>query len=590
MMRKILAKPIIVCLLLSLLLSIFTGCTKSSEKDLKADLGEPKVSEETSKYPAYLNMNSEFPIVKEGNNVTLTVACTQRDADGGDVEDIWFWKWASKTMNIKLDVTHILVSTLADRKQIMFASGDIPDVMYMFNLTPVELVKYGQIDKQLLAFNDYLNPELMPAASWWFEDMPELYPACTCPDGNMYTLPLILSTGVESIPNTGANYINKTWLKEINMDSPETFDEFVEMLKKFKEEDPGKVGKDKVIPLGGAPGGNLGIYILNSLGFINDHGYGLRAGLRNGEVVIPCGDETFKEYLKIFNSFIKEGFMAKDVFTKPAVQSRAEAAEGLNGFLQSVPYTVQPEVERYTQWIVATPLTSEFNPNRQWLSNFPITIGRFIVNVKTKYPEVIARLADFYYTDKGAIYKQVGPPANSEDTLGIVEGYTVDEKTGEILFPLERADEAGTKHNYNWGKIFPNVAPLGNHAYSMYDKSVNLSPCLAQQLYGAPVRKHEWDLSTGEGAYRSEVVRVLVPLMVPTIPTILYFNQEETERITDLQVVLKNYVEAEVAKFITGERPIEEFDQYLKELKGMGIEEFRDIYARAYENYKKQLK
>ena len=75
----------------------------------------------------------------------------------------------------------------------MFVSGDIPDVMIGFGFSTSQLVKYGQVEGQLLALNDYITPEIMPYLSQWFEDYPEYEALCTAPDGNIYSFPCFMA-------------------------------------------------------------------------------------------------------------------------------------------------------------------------------------------------------------------------------------------------------------------------------------------------------------------------------------------------------------------------------------------------------------
>lgn len=63
----------------------------------------------------------------------------------------------------------------------------------------------------------------------------------------------------------------------------------------------------------------------------------------------------------------------------------------------------------------------------------------------------------------------------------------------------------------------------------------------------------------------------------------------DLERINELSTSIGDYVKMMEAKFITGEEPIENFDNYVKELKNLGIEEYIGIYQNAYDDYFKNL-
>jgi len=50
----------------------------------------------------------------------------------------------------------------------------------------------------------------------------------------------------------------------------------------------------------------------------------------------------------------------------------------------------------------------------------------------------------------------------------------------------------------------------------------------------------------------------------------------------ELRSVIDPYIEAEVAKFITGARSLDEFDAFQAELDGLGIDELEGIYVDYY--------
>ena len=72
--------------------------------------------------------------------------------------------------------------------------------------------------------------------------------------------------------------------------------------------------------------------------------------------------------------------------------------------------------------------------------------------------------------------------------------------------------------------------------------------------------------------------------MVTTFPN-AYMDDETNARYSDLFTVIFNYVNEESAKFIVGQRPLEETDQFFEELKALGIEEYEEIVREFYANF-----
>lgn len=103
----------------------------------------------------YAQWGANLPIVPEGEeSITLTVAVPQRAQDV-DWKENWFWNWAEKAMNIHFEVEQIPDSGAGERKNLMLASGTLPDILWGINLSQADLLKYGQNEHQLLAINEY---------------------------------------------------------------------------------------------------------------------------------------------------------------------------------------------------------------------------------------------------------------------------------------------------------------------------------------------------------------------------------------------------------------------------------------------------
>ena len=95
-------------------------------------------------------MDSELPIVKDGEKVTVTLISTQSDSYPSKPEDIWLWEYMRRAMNIDLQVEHVLQSAQEERLNLMMVSGDLPDILIGFGLDTTKLIRYGSVEKQLL--------------------------------------------------------------------------------------------------------------------------------------------------------------------------------------------------------------------------------------------------------------------------------------------------------------------------------------------------------------------------------------------------------------------------------------------------------
>lgn len=120
-------------------------------------------------------------------------------------------------------------------------------------------------------------------------------------DGKVYAIPII-SDGAANI----SLLVRQDWLDKLNIKMPATVDEFVDMLKAFKEKDPGGNGKDKNMPLtidGSVP-------LVNNL----EGAFGIPNAWNDvgGKLTPQVFDPAFKDYLTFMTDLYKQGLLDKE--------------------------------------------------------------------------------------------------------------------------------------------------------------------------------------------------------------------------------------------------------------------------------------
>ena len=531
--------------------------------------------------PDYLNTDLDYPVVAEGTDITIRVLAEQHDTYGRDVDSVWFWKWATERMNIKFDVTLVPWAQLTERKNLMFAAADLPDLLLGMGwpgLTPDELVRYGQIEGQLMVLNDYID-EYMPTLLKFFDKYPSMKSAATAPDGNIYTIPCYVSDE-RNIADTARIYIRSSWLEEAGMETPNTLDEFTAMLRKFKELHP------ESVPLtGGEQFYDERFYVLNALGYVGTDSLGVEPMLRNGEATIPCGEPDYIHYLETLNTWYTEGLMDENYFTNDVTMIGAQVDTGIAGTSPNMPFVFTTNPDIYLDYWACLPLTSEWNDTKTWPRVNNYIIGQCCFSSKTKYPELLASFMDFFYTDMGAIYGTFGPAADSEDTLGMIGGYYIKEDGSAGYVDVDNG-KFSNQYEYRMAVVSPcHNSHIGNYGGSIDDPECPEFDNLMQKIAGAPIQPIELDLPDGGEFAKHSLILNLMPYVVDQYPTNLYMDEAVNVRMTDLKTVIKNYVRTECAKFITGIRPLSEFEDYLKALHDIGYDEYKQICVDAYQAY-----
>ena len=100
----------------------------------------------------------DWPIVKDGEKLTVSVATKRSEQYGKDPDQQWFWIWSETYSGIDFEVDQILSTAVDERKSLMFASGDLPDLLFGINLDTSELVRYGMGEGMLLDLTPLHHP------------------------------------------------------------------------------------------------------------------------------------------------------------------------------------------------------------------------------------------------------------------------------------------------------------------------------------------------------------------------------------------------------------------------------------------------
>jgi len=576
-MKKIFSLLLIIAMTLGLLAGCGSGGTSSDSTSVTKSTGS---TEETggSDTVGYINTESQWPIVNEPT--TLKVTLLQSTADSvGDPMNRWFWQWITEKSGIHFEFNLIDESAREEKVNLMFASDSLTDVMMMLSITNDEVAKYAGKEQMLMPLNDLID-QYAPNIASWFEQYPEVKAASTYVDGNIYTLPIDSSLEYGQFYYTLRGWINQEWLDALNLEVPQTLDEFYDTMVAFRDNDPNGNNLQDEIPISFEPGG-LNRYIYSSMGVmlggglmsLNDQSY--RPAILNGEAMIPANNpEVYLNYLTFMNKLYSEGLMDPDTYTLTTTQVQAKAADNTIG----VHFSAGPHAlmsAGYENWISLAPLTSEWNDIKQWPTSVNITPGAFVISADCKYPEAAIRLADWLFTPEAAMYCYYGPPQDSEDLLDGYEGWWFDGDQGPV-FNLPEPYQDNLSYMINEVALLASQHP-GIAAPSWgIQEIMDFSPA-----EGSPGASQHW-----RNSMNSQNIKDYYTEVFPNV----YYDVETNDRLKELEVPIADYIKNMEARFITGSEPLSNFDNYMDQLKTLHIDEMEQIYKDAYASYQEALK
>lgn len=514
------------------------------------------------------------------HDVTLTIGLgLNSSASDWSLETNWFFNWAMEKSGLNFEFETVQASAMSEKKALMFASDELPDALWGFNITPVEMVKYGCDEGQLMPINEYMTKEVMPNLSAWMEAYPEMYKAITALDGSIFSLPFFYKV---SRPAGGAIrvFISSAYLKELGKEKPKSLEELTDVLYAFKAAHP------DLVPIGAAAGGDFDIrdYFLNALGYLNDgwdydNDFGMAVTLRNGKLVIPCADPTFYEFLKLMHQYYEDGIIYKDYFLLDNDTVNADLTNNLAMLQEGL--TIGDTYEDWIKWEAAYPLTSEWNDEPQWLDAYLFECGGFVVSSGCEHPVELMKFMDFFYSDLGVVWTWNGPCKGHPDAEGWEQAaYYYNDENQFVSVAVENG-----LYNSGWARGLHLNLPTGicvgvNGSSLNPDLSTETQLCKAAA--GLEDTSFAWDVTGSKDNYfRASMEEFVMPYETGEFPFYVYMSSEQASRVSELKTVIGPYVQNQVAEFITGVRSLDEFDQFVSELEGMGIREYEEIYRTA---------
>ena len=524
--------------------------------------------------PEYLNMDSLRPLVKDGEEVTLKVVVVREASATSDVNNLWMVKFLEEEMNVNLEIEEVSEENSSERKNLMLAADDMPDLILGIPFTNDDIVKYGVEGGQLLPVSDYFSEELTPNILRTLEENPDAKDALTANDGKQYMLPFIDQKRIGAGDTIGSQrvFIDTTFMEAAGItEAPTTLDGFVDMLRAFKELDPSVMGVDEVYPLVSVSGLET-LMFMNSFGWTTSDPYGASWDEETKSVVVPALTEKFADYIKLYHTLYSEGLIHPDYYTIDETTTRGLFAGNQVGVVGDwAPYLSIPT--RFDDFIAVPALSSQYCPDGMVTQQRGYQSALAVISADTEYAELILKMFDYFYSEEGSIYCYAGPKAESDDTLGIVKGYVLGDNKDLAYQDVIDGDYSD------------------NYAYQLNGAwLIQKLPCNRDLGYRGALKTlgvddlPELDLTNPDDNYRYICYEAQKDHLVAGLPD-FYGSADDVERYTDLYTSLSTYGANEVAKMIVGERPIEEADQLCGELMDMGGDEYLELIQKLYADY-----
>lgn len=504
----------------------------------------------TSEKESDVEVNKEgFPIVDEELTMTMIAPGTAQSPDWGEMDVLQ--EYAEKT-NIDFKFNTPPADDFDTNLNLAFSSGDIEDIIYgaeTDDLTPAMEVDYGE-QGILLPLEDLID-EYAPNIKAQLEENPEIEKSITTTDGHIYALPQI-SEGHRSIWKSPMWY-NGDWLDELEVDElPETTDEFYELLKRFRDEDPNGNGEEDEVPLVDIDMDSIGPWFMAAFG-VKDQG----VVEDDGEVKYGPTTQGYKKYLEYMHKLYDEDLLDSETFSQSDEEKQAKGQNNRLGVFSDYfsYFTTGQDPEEATNNPMFKPLTSSESEEPIAPVNDGIQRGTFALSKDNPSPEASIRWLDYFYSEEGGAYLDQGPE-------GKLWEWNEDE--------TKRVD------------LEEDTIPDGYEDSEDYRASLTPAYGIAAPYLVKDIEKEE--PSVTDVFTEAETEEKMEPYGEVPFPKV-YLTPEEQKEINTIEMDLESYVEQMEAKFITGVEPMSNWDDYVETIKGMNIDRYVEIYQDAYDRW-----
>jgi putative aldouronate transport system substrate-binding protein len=468
-----------------------------------------------------------------------------------------FWSELAKRTNVTLQPTVIPYSDYNQKRSVMVSAGNAPMIIpKTYHPDEEAYIASGAI----LPVSDYLD--LMPnfkdkLAKWNLQgDLDQLREA----DGKFYLLP-----GLHQ--DVWVDYsiaVRTDILQKLNIATPQSWDDVHAMLRTMKAAYPNQYPFSDRWSQPPNPGANALLSVLGS-------SYGLYTGwsyqhstwdAKSGKFLYTGATDQYKQMLQYLNTLVSEKLMDPESFTQSDDQALQKFANGQSFVISA---NAQEVVNHYRKNIAHIPGAT--------VQKIPVPLGPtgatkqglrtengVMISSKARNSKNFVAMMQFidwlWYSDAGELFAKWG-----------VEGTTY---TGSV--------DDGTF------KLAPDVTWAGLNPAGTKNLQVNYGFSNGVFAYGGSTRLLDSQFPQEELAFQSVMnSRQTLPLPPPHP-----LSADSREQATLWETNLKDYVNQQTLKFILGQRPLSQWDQYVAELKGRNSDQYINLVNQAYQDYKQK--
>lgn len=523
---------------------ILTGCNSGTGNSTDGnDDGGNSIPLEDRVAEAY-----ELPLVSEPLSITFATV-ENADISNSYNENLPAFQELEKRTGIHVNFEAAPADQYNTTMQTRLAAAkDLPDLIRV----PDDPIRYAT-GGVIIPIDDLIG-DYAPNIISLFKERPEVKKAMVAPNGRIYTLSAVVDA--RSMVNLNGIGMRKDWLETLNLKEPDTIDEWYDVLVAFKDGDPNGNGKKDEIPLLAMNINGLykiawsyGLHLALSDGWYPDE---------NGDIVYEWIDPKMKEWLQEMNKWYEAGILDPDMDIQNRDKFTAKAIGDVGGV------SVSDMTMQFPQW------------NERMINDFPH--ARWEGIVPPEGPNGHRMMEQEQPTEN--IHYAITKDCENPKVLIQWLDYMFASEEGEILMG-------------NFG--------LEGLSYEMVDGEPQFTDYILKSEFGSGIAQASLGVNGSFPRilmremieqrflqYDGEVAQsnIATKYYVSSFPRVLA-SKEESDSFTGIMADITTYKDEMIIKFIQGIESLDKFDEYVKSIEGLGIEDAIKIKQDQYDRYMK---
>ncbi len=509
-----------------------------STVEAAASMEEPEVPEEEA-------FEYVLPLTEGGETLTMFAITNSNVTDNiGSLQNHQIYVEAEKVTGVHVEMDEVMMETSANQFALVIASGDWPDMVRSARY-PAGITSAYEEDI-ILDLADYM--EYAPNYARILENNPDVAKNVKTDDGNMLQMyALNAFNGEFTVPVLEGPVIRSDLLSALNLEVPDTVDALHDVLTAFKAEydldDPLYVGNNAFAANGflmGAFDASADLYQVD------------------GQVKYGPAEEEFREFLETMTAWYQEGLLNSDFYSyddnpmSPVTETKKR--EGAIGVFNAPASNLSAYCSDTVSY-QGMPILGNDQGENHFIGSIVVDTGKgMTITTTCSNIELAVRWCDFWYSDEGRLLSNYG-----------IEGITFE------------YDDEGVPH---WTEMLTNNAN-------------GLSLGIARQCYvtltqqpGVCPKDIEVSL-LDDNALAAVDIWSRVGDDAYTMPNVS-LTADESSRAYQILSDIYTLSQETWNRILMGQQDMDTWDQYLTDIRDMGLDEYIAIYQTAVDRYNKR--